>query len=77
MRFLPRDFHRKDIESGRLQIVKSRPSILPLDYVAACRSDRPNALVGPLSDLAVTISDFEQGPRSGSSLGSRRQASRV
>lgn len=71
MSFLPRDFHRKDIESGRLQIVKTRPSIPPLDYVAAYRSDRPSALVGPLSDLAVSISDFEQRPRSGATLASR------
>jgi len=37
-----------------------RPQIDPLNYVAAFRSDRPNSMVGPLSDLAVSLSNFER-----------------
>ncbi len=65
--FLPRDYHWKDVEAGRLEIVRTRPSIAALDYVSAYRSDRPNALVGPLSDLAASISTFDQRPKARSS----------
>lgn len=58
--FLPASFHRRDIEEGRLQVLRTEPPIAPLQYVAAYRSDRPHALVGPLSDLAVAESNFEE-----------------
>jgi DNA-binding transcriptional LysR family regulator len=57
--FLPLEYHRADIRAGRLAVVQSRPAIPPLTYVAAYRVDRPNSLVGPLSDLAVSLSTFK------------------
>lgn len=62
--FLPLNFHRKDIAESRLKLIVTQPAIAPLSYVVAYRRDRPNSLVGPLSDLAVALSDFERFPRS-------------
>jgi DNA-binding transcriptional LysR family regulator len=58
--FLPLDYHRSDIRAGRLKVIRTKPEIDPLNYVAAFRSDRPSSIVGPLSDLAVSLSNFEQ-----------------
>ncbi|MCK7495142.1 MAG: LysR family transcriptional regulator [Comamonadaceae bacterium] len=60
--FLPVGYHRNDIRAGRLKLIRTQPSIDPLNYVAAYRSDRPNSMVRPLSDLAVALSDFERRP---------------
>lgn len=57
--FLPVGYHRSDIRAGRLKVIRTQPQIDPLNYVAAYRSDRPNSMVRPLSDLAVALSDFE------------------
>ena len=58
--FLPLDYHREDIRSRRLKVIHTSALIDPLNYVAAYRSDRPSSMVGPLSDLAVSLSDFER-----------------
>jgi DNA-binding transcriptional LysR family regulator len=65
--FLPVKHHKNDIRAGRLKLIRTRPRIGPLSYVAAYRRDRPNSMVRPLSDLAVALSDFEHRPAWGRS----------
>lgn len=58
--FLPRRHHDEDVRLGRLQILKTRPAIAPLQYVAAYRSDRPSALSAALAALAVSTSSYDK-----------------
>lgn len=57
--FLPLQHYNDDICAGRLKEIKIYPPIKPLNYVTAYRSDRPNSMVGVLSDLAVSLSNFQ------------------
>ena len=56
--YLPLDFHRSDIESGRLQLVDAQPKLAPLEYVSVHRIDMAEPLTPLLAKLAVEISTF-------------------
>lgn len=56
--YLPLDFHRADIEAGRLLVVEAHPELLPLEYVSAHRCDLAEPLAPLLAQLAVEVSSF-------------------
>ncbi|MEP7207546.1 MAG: LysR family transcriptional regulator [Casimicrobiaceae bacterium] len=60
--YLPLEYHRADLDAGRLQLVEVEPHLPPLEYVTAHRRDLAEPLVPLLAHLARDISDFARLP---------------
>jgi DNA-binding transcriptional LysR family regulator len=58
--FLPKRYHAGDVQQGRLQVINTRPKIVPLQYVAAYRADRPSPLSAALASLAMSVSSYDK-----------------
>lgn len=56
--FLTEDFFRRDVESGRLRLIRTIPRIPPIQYFAVIRADVADPLAHRIAQTARRICDF-------------------
>ena len=56
--FLTEDFFRRDVESGRLRLIRTIPRIPPIQYFAVIRADVADPLAQRVAQIARRICDF-------------------
>ena len=55
---LPRQCYRADIAARRLVVLKTAPALAPVEFSLIHRTDRPHALIAPVTRLAKAVSEL-------------------
>lgn len=56
--YLPLECFRPLVDEGKLNIIRTTPTLPPVPYKAMYRNDRPSAFMTEVSGLAVELCDF-------------------